>query len=223
MNSPFYIVEYPRDSKFAEDAPLITGPTVPQYDDSLKKVCPVCGRNVSGGLWLRPRHIVLTSRRIPDFLYTYSDEIPFLLSDHALKEFQNAGLNGILKAEPIEYSRYLRKSKQEVPIPTYYHVEVARSRITIDQENSNICYHSHLEGVPCPICRPVPAVRMAVQNLTYHMEQYEGYDIFQTYEQGDTLFVSQRFIDFVQARKLTNFHCCPAHKWEYGVFPSKSD
>ena len=52
------------------------------------------------------------------------------------------------------------------------------------------------------------------------MEEYEGYDIFQVYEMGNQLFLSQRFIDMAGEFGLTNLHCKPAEKhgeqsWKY--------
>ena len=54
------------------------------------------------------------------------------------------------------------------------------------------------------------------------MDEYEGYDIFQSYELGNTLFLSQRFLDTAGEWVLTNLHCTPAEKsgkefWDYFI------
>ena len=218
MNNQLFILKHPIEYKYAEDASLISKAYAQQYDFTQTTQCPVCGRDASRALWLQPRQVVLTSRKLPDFLHTVKSRVPYLLSERALTEIQNAGLTGIIKAEPIEHIRYLRKAKIDPPIPNYYYIEVARSKITVNHELSKIRYGTLRNEDPCPLCRQVPAVWMAAKELVFNMEAYEGYDIFHIYELGETTFVSQRFVDFCQEKKLTNFLYCPAFDWELGIF-----
>lgn len=209
MDQSLYIVDYPKKNDYAEAYPI---PVEVDFDRMVH--CPECGRWVSGGYWAQPREVVLTSRKIPDFLYAYCDHSPFLLTEHALEMIRQAGLTGIEKAEEIEQVRFQRKSKKETPIPHYFHIELVRSRITVDHEKSVIQYGTvSSDSGTCPLCRQVPKTMDFTRYLSFRMEAYEGYDIFHIYEMGNTVFLSQRFVDFCREAGLTNLHFTPARKY----------
>lgn len=137
MEQELYIAIYPMTGRYAESYP----PDDVEYDDNVADLCPLCGRRVSGSYWMRPREVVLTSRRVPDFLYCYGgSEPPFLISERALTVIRQEGLVGIKDAQEIEHVRFQRKAKKEVPIPKYYNIELERSRMTINHEKSSIVY-----------------------------------------------------------------------------------
>ncbi len=203
-----YMVELPPNGIYAEAALIHV-----TYDYTKIATCPECGQYVSGAYWERPREIVLTSRKIPDFLYAYCDNVDFLLSERALTAIRDAGLTGITCAEKIEHARFQRKAKKEVELPPYYHIELARSRITLDHANSviqygKICYPEQY----CPLCNQVPRTRDFTRKLAFHLDAYEGYDIFQTYELGDAVFLSQRFVDVCKEKKLKNLCYTPVEQ-----------
>lgn len=162
MSESLYMVDYPRKSAFAESALIEV-----TYDYDRFTACPECGRRVSGAHWMQPREVVLTSRKVPDFLYSYNDNAPFLLSRKALETIRAAGLTGIRCAEEIEHIRFQRRSKTETPIPTYYHIELERSRITLDHGNSVIQYGTRRYGDSCPLCRQVPATYVLPENSPF--------------------------------------------------------
>ena len=213
-----YIVEYPISNQYAEASPI---PVEHDYDKM--DYCPECGNRVSGGYWKQPREVVLNRHKAPDFLYAYCDNAPFVVTERVLEAIRSAGLSGLCKAEEIETVHFQRKPKQEKYLPKYYHIEVARSRITIDHEHSVIKYGNRKDGPGCPLCRQVPATYDFFRNLSLKMEAYEGYDIFQTYELCNQLFVSQRFVDMAEACGLTNLRCKKVQQyksecWDY-LFP----
>lgn len=216
MKNSIFIVNYPRRSDFAEAA------VIPVKHDYTKFVsCPRCGSRVSGAHWERPREVVLTKRKVPDFLYAYCDNVPFLLSENAMEQICRAGLTGITCAEEIENVRFQRKSNKELYIPRYYHIELARSCITINHQESIIVYGSKSNTKPCTLCRQVPATYNFFRSLSFNTDVYEGYDIFQIYELGNTVFLSQRFVDFYKKSTLNNLHFGPAKKygsWESSYF-----
>ena len=145
MERELYIAIRPLTDKYAEVAILDNE----EIDDNVADLCPLCGRRVSGSYWMRPREVVLTSRRVPDFLYCYGgSKPPFLISERALTVIRQEGLTGIKDAQEIEYVRFQRKAKKEVPIPKYYYLELERSRMTINHEKSSIVYGSCPEGDP---------------------------------------------------------------------------
>lgn len=207
MKTPLYIVKFWGFPEYAEAHPIDI-----EYDFTIFERCPVCNERVTGGFWPRPREVVLTKRNIPDFLPGVNDTTPFLLSEKALQAIQSSGLTGITHIDEIEHVRFLRKSKKETPIPKYYRVELARSRITIDHDRSVIIYGSSSNRKACPLCRQKPMCYDFTRSLSFHMEDYEGYDIFQIYEMGDTVFLSQRFVDFYKTSGLTNLRFGPAEK-----------
>lgn len=208
MNITIYVVNYPQKIEFAEVAI-----TDVEYDYGRYISCPQCGRRVSGAYWMQPREIVLTSHKTPDFLYAYCDSSPFLLSEKALTDIRSAGLKGIVQAEEIEHVKFQRKSKKEVSIPKYYHIELARSHITIDHKRSVISYGNKNETAFCPLCNQVSATYDFFRSLSFHMDMYEGYDIFQIYEMGEAVFLSQHFVEFCKDRRLTNLHFTSANKY----------
>ena len=130
---------------------------------------------------------------------------------------QQAGLTGIQDVQEIEHVRFQRKGKKEVPIPKYYDLELVRSKMTINHEKSVISYGQSREGSPysraCPLCHPVPGTYDFLRHLEFHTEQYEGYDIFFTYEMGGLALLSQRFVDVCRENGLTNLHFRPAAKF----------
>lgn len=208
MKNKLYIVDRPRKNEYAEAALIDT-----EYDYDRYVRCPQCGAMVSGAYWKRPREVVLTGRKVPDFLYAYCDNAPFLLSKAALERIQAAGLEGINIAEEIESVRFQRQSKYETPIPTYYHVELAWSRISIDHPHSKIIYGTVRGSFnECLLCRQIPYTYDFIRHLEMDLQKYEGYDIFHVYEMGHTVFLSSRFVDFYKESGLTGLCFDPMQK-----------
>ena len=224
MSNQLYIVHYPYKPEYAEGASGV----VRNLDYSRIDKCPKCGNYVSGALWVPPRQVILTSRKVPDFLYHYGAETFFLLSKNALEKIQQAGLRGITFAEKIDKVGFQRKSKKEFPIPEYYYFKLQRSRITIDHQKSHIKYGESYGGKKesCPLCRQVPGTYDWFFSLSFNMDAYEGYDIFQTYEMCSRVFLSQRFVDFYKESGLTNLHYLPVEEYnrersEYMLYGKK--
>lgn len=207
MEDMLYIVDWPRKTEFAETAPIDV-----EYDYTRVKRCPHCGEIASGAYWMPPREVVLTKRKCPDFLYTYSGTTPFVISEKAATIIQQAGLTGITSIEKIEKVRFQRKAKNNTLIPQYYFLELEQSRVTINHAKSNINYSYSSDRKACPLCRQVPATYDFFRSLSFHMEAYEGYDMFHIYELGGTVFLSQRFVDVYRESGLTNLHFGPAEK-----------
>ena len=209
MENNLYIVDDRRQTEYAEGALS----TTPQYDYDRFDSCPLCGERVSGAYWMPPREVILTKRKVPDFLYTLDSEAPFVISHKALTAIQNAGLTGIINVEEVEIVRFQRKSKKEDVIPRYYHIELARSRITINHEKSIISYGRSSRNHTCPLCRQVDATYDFTRHLAFNVDAYEGYDIFHIYELGGTTFVSQRFLDVCRENGLTNLQVTLAQNY----------
>lgn len=210
MLNDLYVVDYPDNARFAEAVSELA-----DYDHEKYVSCPQCGSRVSGSYWVHPREAKLTKHNIPDFLYTVSSNTPFLLSERALKEIRQAGMTGLICAEEIESVSFQRKSKKSIDIPKYYYIELARSPITIDHKNSQIIYGgSYGGGVKCPLCRQIPRTYDFFRGLAFQGNDENIYDMFHIYELGDTVLLSQRFVDFYHQSGLTGLCFSPAK--EYG-------
>lgn len=209
MYPQLYIVDYPRKTaKYAEAYPIDCNL---DYDKTMR--CPLCGHYVSSAYWTSPREVVLTSRKVPDFLYDYSGSSPFVISDRAVQVLKEAGITGIVNAEEIDHVRFQRKSKKEDVIPRYFYIDLARSRITINHEKSVIRYGRSKYEYTCELCRQIPYTYDFTRHLSFNMDVYEGYDIFQIYEMGNAVFVSQRFMDVCNENHLTNLHVTAAENY----------
>lgn len=208
MVNNLFVIEYPIETRFAEAAPI---PVKYNYEKCTS--CPQCGKLASGAYWMQPREVKLTKHNTPDFLYTVSGNTPFLLSERALEKIRQAGITGLTCAEEIESVSFQRKSKKELAIPKYYYVELVRSPITIDHQNSQITYGSKY-GEKCPLCRQVPRTYDFFRGLAFQGDVENVYDLFHIYELGDTVLLSQRFVDFYRESGLTGLCFVPAK--EYG-------
>ena len=79
-----------------------------------------------------------------------------------------------------------------------------------------IVYGNQEEGAytkTCPLCRTVPGTYDFLRHLEFNTEQYEGYDIFFTYELCGATFLSKRFVEACHENGLTNLHFRPAAKY----------
>lgn len=203
-----HIIDISHDNDYAEAAPIPV-----EYDYNRFISCPECGRRISGAYWVQPREVVLTKRKTPDFLYNCCDNAPILLSENALTKIVSAGFSGILRAVEIENVRFQRKTKFQTIPPKYYHIELVRSRITVDHSNSKIRYGDIPYEYTCPLCQQIPFTFDAFNCLSLNLDAYEGYDIFQIYELGNAVFLSERLVRFCRAEKMTNLNCVPTQKY----------
>lgn len=195
----FYEVRLPGNGKYAESFGVN-----PEYDFTPRALCPVCGQNLSPGYWIHPRQLSLTKRKTPDILACYSAESLFLFSERAIQAMQKHGITGITKIEKTDSVVFQRKSSDPTPPPDYYDLLFVRSRVTINHQESKIKYlHNYVDKPICPVCCPVGRLSHEYYELVYNMEEYEGYDIFHTWERGGTVFVSQKFLDMWKEEKLT--------------------
>ncbi len=203
------MVDIPTTEKYAEGS-LIE----PEYLYDKCEICPQCGRKISGGYWKSPRSVALSKQNLPDFLYIYGGSTAFLISEKALNVINKAELTGISCIEEIEHLQYQRKSKKENPIPKYYYFEVMRSKISIDHEKSKISYGRINENERCTLCNPIAATYDFFKSTIFNTDNYEGYDIFKTYELGDSLILSERFVDVCNKNGLSGLNCILAEEYD---------
>lgn len=180
----------------------------PVYNHNITVNCPICGSSVSDSYWTYPRCLTITNSRYADFLYWGPS--PFVVSTRFKELYEKSDLKGITAFEPID-SFKVQKLKKGNSMPEAYYVPVlCRSRIKIDREKSKITYlddDSDDEANICELCNPVKELDFSIEKLVLNMTNYEGEDIFHTYESGMRTYLSQRFVEFVEQNGLTNLSC----------------
>lgn len=199
----FYRLCWPADGKFATCAPYD-----PVYETILDDVCPLCGRNLVGRYWQHPRTLKIIGKRFPDFLFT----TPYpAVSERFRDAYQNSTLKGILKFDEIENYRLYRSI---TTTPKYYTIKVIRSQMEVDYTKSVITWgrlkHEHY----CPLCDPQSTTVDKIERLILCEENYQGEDIFTLCPTSASLYLSERFVEFVRENHLTNLGIMPLDQME---------
>lgn len=195
---PLYVVVYPSIARYAE-ASIMNG----VYGDAKEK-CPLCAAPVSGGEIQFPVCLELSNIKMPDFMYTYGMDMPFVVSQKCkdvLEKKRISGITGYKRIDKIIYKGV------EIADSSYYLPEIQRIELPIDRRLSRISYGDATSTSICPLCNPTGKTMDFIFGLYFVISSDSGLDIFKTYELGDCVLVSQDFIDMVKKEKLTNFKC----------------
>ncbi len=167
---------------------------------SVPELCPLCNipialKNIS------PINLELTNTRLPDCLYTYGLETPFVLSQRSIDLFLSNGITGIEGYSKIEKLTYKNNEIEAL----YYRPEIKRIKLPIDNDRSRIKYGEVEPEHICPLCDPTGRSKDFIFGLYFNLSEYDDTDIFKTYEFGNTVFFSQKLADIVKRSKLSNF------------------
>ena len=201
----FYELEAPPVMYYTEGEAL----SKPDFDNYEK--CPVCGKIV-GTVPKRPYRIQLKgrvkTRPLPDNLYIWF----FFKTGFLKRTVEAVERNGITGIEYYEKAdKYIWKN--ETIDCDYYLPKVKRIELPIDYNKSRFAW---LEGdepeLYCKLCRRETRTYFFTMGLYFETDKYDGTDIFTTYECGDRIFVSQKFVDMVNKENLTNFHFRPTRR-----------
>lgn len=195
MNSNVYIVVYPPTSKFSE-AEAIN----PKYDSTQTEICTVCGRGLSGSEWIGEKSIKLNKKNIPDFLYLYGgSNLPFIVSEKAYSVLIDNDIKGIIKADKIDNIFFKGNKLNE----SFYQIYIARSLCAIDHKQSKIVYGKEYPEKKCRLCNPTGKTKDFIFGLYFDSNAKVVNDIFNIYEMGNTVFISERFIKVCKDNNLT--------------------
>ena len=197
MMEEIYNVIYPEKDIFA-DAYVMD----PVYDPNSRDLCICCNRPVSGMEWCDPKSVKLKRSKMPDFLYGYGFDMPFLISEKVLSAYSCSNLSGILGYDKIEKIVSTRKTVTD----NYFHIKVKRLDLPIDHKKSKIVYGKVPREKKCAVCDSVGRTKDFIYTLHLVMDNYDGTDIFKIYELGDLVFVSKRFLDFCQTHNFSNIN-----------------
>ncbi len=191
MDSKLYIIVYPSTSKYAEGE-IIN----PEYDSTQRDFCPMCGQPVSSSKWAGERVVKVNKKNIPDFLYLYGSNMPFVISEKGYRILNENGITGVVKANKIDKIIFKENNMNE----TFYQLYLERMSYAIDHINSNIVYGEERVGEKCELCSPSGKTIDFICGFRLGMKIDK--DIFNIYEMGDAVLVSERFIQVCKDNKL---------------------
>ena len=195
MNSTTYIAIYPPTTKYA------WGEVVkPIYDEENIPLCPVCKGYVSGMKWVGEKTLEIRGRKnIPDFLYAYGINIPFVISEKALKILKENGIKGIVNVDKIDKIIVKKEPIDQI----FYVATLERCIYPIDHTRSKIIFGEHHPERKCKLCNPFGATHDFTLGLYFDPQAKVDMDIFKIYEMGDSVFFSEKFVKVCQKNNLT--------------------
>ena len=208
-----YIAIYPTTSKYA------WGEVVdPIYDENNVSLCPVCNGLLSGMKWIGEKKLEIRGRKnIPDFLYAYGINSPFVISEKALTVLKENGIKGITDTEKVD--RII--VKKEIINQTFYIMTLERCIFPIDYTRSKIVFGTEFHPEKkCKLCNPFGRTKDFILGLYFDRKTDVDMDIFYTYEMGDTVFLSERFVMVCQENNLTGlfYENVTEHNTARGIF-----
>lgn len=162
--------------------------------------CPLCGGYVTPKPWLDPKKIRLTSTRFPDRLSAWIGE-PMAVSERVKDAYIKEGLTGIKSFTPIEVVKVARM-KEGIVVPRYFcgKLEFTDS-VILDKEKTIII--GQKQERQCELCAPFGTTIDKEVRIVIDTSKWNGLDVFSLYT--PYVFVSQRFVDFVERYGFTNF------------------
>ncbi|MBR4257061.1 MAG: hypothetical protein IKQ18_07825 [Clostridia bacterium] len=183
----------------------------PDFDNYEK--CPLCKETV-GWVPKRPYRIQLKgrvkTRPLPDDLFIWT-WFQMGFSKKTVETVEKYGITGIEYYEKAD--KYVWKN--ETIDCEYYLPKIKRIELPTDFKKSRFSWLRQSEDdlkPYCKLCTRETKTYIFMMGLYFEMDKYDGTDIFKTYEWGDMIFVSQRFVDMVNNEGLTNFHFRPTRR-----------
>jgi hypothetical protein len=176
--------------------------------DEKKDICPGCKRSLDGIRWLPPYRVSLEKPKYADFIYGTFDTM--LVSENFKNRYEGSGLRGITAFHPVEIVKIGRLKPDSPPPPKYYYIEIIRTKTRIDEERSQLVRELDEGEDYCKVCRIGGEIKS--YRGAYIIEStWTGEDIFFTMSfLPGTIFVTQRFVDFVKENNFTNVNFIPA-------------
>lgn len=206
MKSSIYVVTIPSKPKYAEGESINV-----KYDENQIERCPKCGQSLSGMKWVGEKQVSINKKVLPDFLYLYGGSSSgFLVSEKALNCLLNNGILGIKSYEKVDHF-FIRKTEK---IISYYDISVQRLNIPIDHEKSEINYGQASSEKKCDLCNPTGSTKDFIFHLYLKSDDAPDCDIFNIYEMGTIVFVSEQFIQICEANNLSGLSYEHIHDYD---------
>ena len=161
--------------------------------------CPTCGLPVSMMHWAQPRILSFRGKKFADRLWE-NIFTEFVVSKRFKDLYEQNGITGVASFEQIDEIRVPQKLNIDPPI--YYVAKVPFSQeIIVDSDSSIVT--GNMDQPPCPVCNPFGMSGAHRERIVLDTKNWQGTDVLNVYFVG--LVFSQRFYDFIQDNKLTNF------------------
>lgn len=168
--------------------------------------CPQCGRFIGMRTWLPPYRVELQlyGEEFGDFVECTGYD--FLISERFAEAFKAERLTGLLGFHPVELARVLRKRKKSKAAlaPRYLAVTACFGRGAVDETRSLIRRN---KPVTCDECRSTGVD--SIHGFALEPGTWQGEDIFRPRGEQGSIFVSERFAEFVRRHGLTNMKLTP--------------
>ena len=161
--------------------------------------CPKCGSPIGCLYWQEPIKVILSKPKYGDFVCGND----FLVSKNFKDAYEKTSLNGIIKFIPVNISKIrYKKNNLQIP-PQYYIIELVYSFAKINLKKSII--KGQYDDRYCNLCKPFSSTVDNINGIFIDDSNWAEEDIFHLHEMGDTVFASQRFVNFCLENKFTNF------------------
>ena len=198
----------------------LTGPEstrgLAEWDDSVKLEGPIyCSANPGhrhAGKRLTDLSVLLTSRRIPDFVWTWSSNC--LIQDHVLRLFHEQGFSGY-EVKPVKARMKVRAKEPDpcddnpglraevaakIEIPTLWELVVTGWAGMAPPESGVRLIES------CPACGLKGYSCFTDPSRLIDESQWDGSDFFIVWPLPNFIFVSARVARFIRRSRLLGAH-----------------
>jgi hypothetical protein len=173
--------------------------------------CPRCGRTIGMLTWLPPyrAELELYGESLGDFVEGPGYEL--LVSERFAEAFRSEGLTGLLGFQPAEVVRVRRKNKKakkDLVAPRYFVVSPCFGAGAVDEARSRL---RRTRSVTCQECRSGGVD--SIHGFALEPGTWQGEDVFRPRGERGSIFVSERFAEFVQRHGLTNMKLTPIEEY----------
>jgi hypothetical protein len=133
-----------------------------------------------------------------------------LISERMAEAFRAEGLTGLLGFHPVEVVRVRgkRKGPQPTAVPRYFVVTPCFGRGAVDEGRSRLRRN---KPVTCPECRSTGVD--SIHGFFLEPGTWQGEDVFRPRGEQGTIFVSERFAEFVTRHGFTNMKLTPTEEY----------
>lgn len=155
--------------------------------------CPLCGKPITGSVWVGPYNCYIQSRKLADVLY--AGHPPILVSRRFLDLFEKEGLTGIRDVTEI-HLHYRKKEIEE----RYYYPLFEYSSKAVEYAIQKNRDNSYKTG--CALCERDNYCNQEKYNL--YFDGQREYDIFRTYDRPGRIYCTDIFVEFCRKHRIQN-------------------
>lgn len=202
----FWVVEQRDTYSRAENRTCAYDPLQPFNLADCPTICPVCQRICCPRAWLPPFRALLTNSNCGDLILGTPFE--WLVSEKFKAVYYGSKLTGIDNFQPVDHLEIKKEAHSSLSL----HYFVARPRISftvLDEAASGVIWEEPLPS--CNKCRL--GSRASIKRVVVNESSWDASDVFMATGFYGRKLVSERFVDAIEAAKLTNFVLVPAEEY----------